>query len=123
MVQQWIPACAEGDRRVIVLDGRPAGVIRRLAGTDDFRCNMATGAVAVADTVTEQNEALCARLALLLRAHGLPFVGIDVISGLLTEVNVTSPTGVRETDALSGTSIAAETLAWVEANCPLPVRT
>jgi glutathione synthase len=123
VVQQWIPACAEGDRRVIVLDGRPAGVIRRVAGADDFRCNMATGAVPVADTVTERDEAICARLAPLLRAHGLPFVGIDVIGGLLTEVNVTSPTGVRETDALSGTSIAAETLAWVEANCPWPART
>ena len=122
VVQQWIAACTNGDRRVIVLDGRPIGAIRRVAGADDFRCNMATGAVALADSITERDEAICARLAPLLREQGLPFVGIDVIGGLLTEVNVTSPTGVREIDALTGTHIATDVLTWVEANCPAPAR-
>ena len=118
VVQQWIAACSDGDRRVIVLDGEPAGVVRRVAGADDFRCNMATGAVPVADAVTERDRAICARLAPLLRAQGLVLAGIDVIGGLLTEVNVTSPTGIREIDALTGSHLAADVIAWAEANCP-----
>jgi glutathione synthase len=118
VVQQWISACSEGDRRVIVLDGEPVGVIRRVAGPGDFRCNMATGAVPVADVVTERDRAICARLAPLLRENGLIFTGIDVIGGLLTEVNVTSPTGIREIDALTGSHLAADVIAWTEAHCP-----
>ena len=118
VVQQWIAACSDGDRRVIVLDGEPVGVVRRIAGADDFRCNMATGAVPVADVVTERDRAICARLTPLLRAQGLVLVGIDVIGGLLTEVNVTSPTGIREIDALTGSQLAAQVIAWAESNCP-----
>ncbi len=118
VVQQWIPACVEGDRRVILLDGEPVGAIRRVARGDDFRCNMAAGAVAVADRVTDGDRALSRRLAPLLRRHGLVFVGIDVIGGLLTEVNVTSPTGLREIDALTGTQLAADVVTWVQQHTP-----
>jgi glutathione synthase len=68
--------------------------------------------------VTERDRAICARLAPLLREQGLVFAGIDVIGGLLTEVNVTSPTGIREIDALTGSHLAADVIAWVEASCP-----
>jgi len=122
LVQQWVPACAHGDRRVIVLDGTPIGAVRRIAGEDEFRCNMATGAAAVTDSVTDLDRDICAELAPHLRAHGLVFVGIDVIGDRLTEVNVTSPTGLREIDALSGTQLAEDVVAWVEANRPARFR-
>jgi glutathione synthase len=79
---------------------------------------MATGALPVADSVTERDRVICGRLAPLLRENGLVFAGIDVIGGLLTEVNVTSPTGIREIDALTGSHLAADVIAWAEANCP-----
>ncbi|WP_200958713.1 glutathione synthase [Nocardioides sp. Root190] len=114
VVQRWIDGVVDGDRRIIVLDGRPLGSVRRVACDTDFRCNMATGAVTVADEVTEDDRRICAELAPLLRRHGIVFAGIDVIGGLLTEVNVTSPTGVREIDALSGTRLGAEVVTWME---------
>ncbi|WP_082573968.1 MULTISPECIES: glutathione synthase [unclassified Nocardioides] len=114
VVQQWIEGVVDGDRRIIVLDGRPLGSVRRVACGTDFRCNMATGAVTVADEVTDDDRRICAELAPLLRRNGIVFAGIDVIGGLLTEVNVTSPTGVREIDALSGTNLSAEIVEWME---------
>ena len=117
VVQQWLPASAEGDRRVIVLDGQPIGVVRRVACAGEFRCNMAVGARVVADVVTDRDRAICARLAPLLREYGLLFAGLDVIGDCLTEVNVTSPTGLREIDALSGSHLAAEIVAWAENHC------
>lgn len=114
IVQQWIDGVVDGDRRIIVLDGQPLGSVRRVACDTDFRCNMATGAVTVADTVTEDDRRICAELAPHLRQHGIIFAGLDVIGGLLTEVNVTSPTGIREIDALSGTTLAVEVVAWLE---------
>lgn len=113
VVQQWIPECGAGDRRVIVLDGRPVGAIRRVARAGEFRCNMAAGAAVVADTVTDRDRDICAALRPLLRQYGLPFVGIDVIGDYLTEVNVTSPTGLREIDALTGSTLAMDTIVWV----------
>lgn len=118
VVQKWINAATEGDRRVIVFDGVPVGSVRRVAQGGDFRCNMATGAGTVSDTVTEADRRICEQLAPHLREHGLHFVGIDVIGDLLTEVNVTSPTGIREIDALSGTDLAGDLMAWVESRCP-----
>lgn len=114
VVQQWVEGVVDGDRRIIVLDGRPLGSVRRVACGTDFRCNMATGAVTVADGVTDADRRICAELAPLLRRNGIVLAGIDVIGGLLTEVNVTSPTGVREIDALSGTNLAAEIVEWME---------
>lgn len=95
-----------------MLDGEPVGVVRRVACAGEFRCNMAAGAAVLADAVTETDRAICAGLAPLLRGYGLPFAGIDVIGGQLTEINVTSPTGLREIDALSGTHLAADILTW-----------
>jgi glutathione synthase len=122
VVQQWLPASAEGDRRVIVLDGQPMGVVRRVARAGEFRCNMAAGATVVADAITDRDRAICERLAPLLREHGLVFVGLDVIGGRLTEVNVTSPTGLREIDALNGSHLATDIVAWLEDHCRATVR-
>ena len=113
VVQRWVSESSDGDRRVIVLDGRPVGAIKRVARAGEFRCNMAAGASVVGDAVTSRDEEICAALAPLLREHGLPFVGIDVIGGYLTEVNVTSPTGLREIDALTGTNLGHDIVDWV----------
>ncbi|KQY55706.1 glutathione synthetase [Aeromicrobium sp. Root495] len=117
VVQQWVDAAVDGDRRVIVLGGEPLGSVRRVALGDDFRCNMAAGAVTVKDDVTDVDRAICASLAPHLAEHGLHFVGIDVIGDRLTEINVTSPTGVREIDALSGSDLAGDIVSWVEQRC------
>lgn len=114
VVQRWIEGVSQGDRRVIVLDGEPLGSVRRVALGEDFRCNMAAGAIPIADSVTDDDIVLCRELAPRLKELGLIFVGIDVIGGLLTEVNVTSPTGIREIDALSGTHLGDDILRWVE---------
>ena len=114
VVQRFIPEAAQGDRRVIVLDGVPLGVVRRVATGVEFRCNMASGARPVADVVTARDEQICARIADRLVAHGLVLVGIDVIGDYLTEINVTSPTGVREIDAFAGTRMSDGVIAWVE---------
>jgi glutathione synthase len=123
VVQQWLPASAEGDRRVIVLDGQPIGVVRRIACAGEFRCNMAVGARAVADAVTDWDRAICARLAPLLREYGLVLARLDVIGDCLTEINVTSPTGLREIDALTGSHLAADIVAWAESHCHATVGT
>ncbi|MFR9749730.1 glutathione synthase [Nocardia sp. 004] len=118
IVQKYLPAAAEsGDRRVIVLDGAPIGALRRLAGAEDFRCNMAAGARVRADTVRDRDRAICRRLGPELVSRGLYFAGIDIIGDMLIEVNVTSPTGIREIDALSGTRLAAEVIDWVGRQC------
>ncbi|MDF3310487.1 glutathione synthase [Rhodococcus sp. T2V] len=121
VIQQFIPeAETEGDRRVIVLDGQPIGSVRRLVdsgGGDEFRCNMATGARVVPDTVSPRDREICTTLGPELVRRGLVFVGIDIIGDRLTEVNVTSPTGIREIDALSGTHLAADTIEWAVARC------
>lgn len=119
IIQKFVPAVAEaGDRRVILLNGEPLGAIRRMAsGGSEFRCNMATGAHVHADTITARDHEICRALAPELLSRGLHFVGIDIIAGLLTEVNVTSPTGIREIDALCGTHLGRDIIAWTVARC------
>ncbi|OPX05338.1 glutathione synthase [Mycobacterium sp. AT1] len=118
VVQKFIPAVAEdGDRRVILLNGEPLGVIRRMASGAEFRCNMAAGADVHADRVNDRDREICRALAPELVSRGLHFVGIDVIGGMLTEVNVTSPTGIREIDALCGTHLGGDVIDWIAARC------
>jgi glutathione synthase len=106
ILQRWVPTAASGDRRVIVLDGEPVGAIRRVAAPGDFRCNMAAGANVFADSVTTRDKEICAVLRPELTRLGIALAGIDVIGKHLIEVNVTSPTCVREIDALCGTRLA-----------------
>jgi glutathione synthase len=119
VVQRYLPESAQGDRRVIVLDGQPIGSVRRLAAPGEFRCNMAAGASVVADVVAPRDHEICKRIADDLDEFGLYFVGIDVIGDHLIEVNVTSPTGLREIDALSGGNLAGQVIRGAERRAAL----
>jgi glutathione synthase len=105
IVQRYLAAADHGDRRVIVVDGEPLGAVRRVAVPGEFRCNMAAGAAVVADTVTALDKEICELIAPELARLGIVFAGIDVIGDRMTEVNLTSPTGLREIDALSGSRL------------------
>ena len=110
LAQAFLPAVREGDKRVIVLDGEPIGAVLRVPRADELRANFASGGSAARAPVTARDREICRRLAPELRALGLWFVGIDVIGGYLTEVNVTSPTGLVEIDALEGASLESRVI-------------
>lgn len=114
VVQAYLPACVDGDRRIIVAGNEPVGSVRRIASGGDFRCNMAAGARVAADQVTAADRALCAELAPLFDRLGLLFVGLDVIGGMVTEINVTSPTGLREMDLLGSQCVSDDVLDRAE---------
>lgn len=113
MVQEYLPAAQAGDKRIILLGGQPIGAVNRIPQGDEFRGNMATGGRVAAVEMTAQDELICAEIAPALIRDGLVFVGIDVIGGYLTEVNVTSPTGLREIDRLTGTNLGSTVMAWL----------
>ncbi len=115
MAQAYLPAAREGDKRIILLDGEPLGAILRVPGEEENRGNIHVGGRVERSLLTPRDLEICATLAPSLRADGLSFVGIDVIGEFLTEVNVTSPTGIREIKALGGRDIADDFVAWVEA--------
>lgn len=114
MVQTYLPAAKEGDKRIIMLNGKPIGAVNRIPTGNEFRGNMAVGGRVAQTDITEREQKICEVVGPKLQQDGLYFVGIDVIGGYLTEVNVTSPTGIREIDRLSGTSLGKEVIAWVE---------
>jgi glutathione synthase len=97
----------QGDKRIILVDGEFAGAVNRVPAADDIRSNMVRGGAAKATELTEREREICARIGPSLRERGLLFVGIDVIDGFLTEINVTSPTGIRAIRNLGGPDIAA----------------
>jgi glutathione synthase len=105
MVQAFLPEVAKGDKRIVLIDGEPAGAINRLPKDGEIRSNLAAGGSAHATELTPEERAICARLGPDMRRLGLVFVGIDVIAGRLTEINVTSPTGIRAIDRFNGTNI------------------
>jgi glutathione synthase len=107
MVQKFLPAVKHGDKRIILVDGEFAGAVNRVPAADDLRSNMVRGGAAQATELTAKEKEICKRLGPSLRERGLIFVGIDVIDGLLTEINVTSPTGLRAIKNLGGPDIAA----------------
>ena len=108
MVQKFLPSVGEGDKRIVLVDGEVAGAINRRPGEGEFRSNLAVGGSAEATRLTAREEEICAALAPELRARGLVFVGIDVIGGeWLTEINVTSPTGIVAIDRFNGTDCGA----------------
>ncbi len=114
MVQTFLSAAKQGDKRIILLDGEPIGALNRLSSGNEFRNNMAAGGTVAITEITEREQEICAELAPKLQADGLYFVGIDVIGGYLTEVNVTSPTGIREIDRLETTHLGQQVIKWVE---------
>ena len=107
MVQKFLPAVKNGDKRIILVDGEFAGAVNRVPAPDDLRSNMVRGGAAQATELTAREREICKRLGPALRERGLLFVGIDVIDGQLTEINVTSPTGLRAIKNLGGPDIAA----------------
>jgi glutathione synthase len=110
VVQKFLPAVKDGDKRIILVDGEFAGAVNRVPAPDDLRSNMVRGGVPKATDLSEREREICTRLGPSLRERGLLFVGIDVIDGFLTEINVTSPTGIRAVKNLGGPDIAA--LIW-----------
>jgi glutathione synthase len=107
MIQKFLPGVRQGDKRIILVDGEFAGAVNRVPADDDLRSNMVRGGAAKATELTEREREICSRLGPALRERGLIFVGIDVIDGWLTEINVTSPTGIRAIKNLGGPDIAA----------------
>jgi glutathione synthase len=114
MAQQYLPAVRTGDKRILLVDGRPIGAVLRVPADQETRANFHVGGKAAAAGLDAQDERIIERLAPLLRRDGLFFVGIDVIGGLLTEVNVTSPTGVQEINALEDRCLEGEILDGAE---------
>jgi glutathione synthase len=110
VVQKFLPAVKFGDKRIILVDGEFAGAVNRIPAPDDLRSNMVRGGLPKATDLTDREREICARIGPPLRRHGLLFVGIDVIDGYLTEINVTSPTGIRAIKSFGGPDIAA--LIW-----------
>lgn len=108
MVQAFLPAVSEGDKRIILLDGKPAGAINRRPLAGQIRSNMVVGGSAEDTELTDADIRICETIGPELRRRGLLLAGIDVIGGRLTEINVTSPTGVQAVKKLSGIDIAAE---------------
>ena len=102
MIQQYLPAVREGDKRIILVDGVAMGGINRVPAAGEARSNMHVGGRAEPTKLTEREREICARIGPELKARGLIFVGIDVIGGYLTEINVTSPTGLQELARFDG---------------------
>jgi glutathione synthase len=107
VTQRFLPEVKHGDKRIILVDGEFAGAVNRVPAADDLRSNMVRGGAAKATDLTERERQICSALGPALRERGLLFVGIDVIDGYLTEINVTSPTGIRAVARLGGPDIAA----------------
>jgi glutathione synthase len=114
IAQRYLPEVAMGDKRIILVNGEIAGAINRVPPSGDHRANMHIGGKAVATEITERERTLCEALKPSLLRDGLLFVGIDVIGGYLTEINVTSPTGVQEIRRLSGVDISPTVIAYIE---------
>ncbi|HZT27776.1 MAG TPA: glutathione synthase [Pseudolabrys sp.] len=107
VVQKFLPEIKKGDKRIILVDGEYAGAVNRIPAADDLRSNMVRGGAPAATELTKREAEICKRLGPALRERRLLFVGIDVIDGYLTEINVTSPTGIRSVKAFGGADIAA----------------
>jgi glutathione synthase len=110
VVQKFLPNIRNGDKRIILVDGEFAGAVNRIPASDDLRSNMVRGGAPAATELSKREIEICKRIGPALRQRGLLFVGIDVIDGYLTEINVTSPTGIRAIKNLGGPDVAA--LIW-----------
>jgi glutathione synthase len=116
VVQAFLPGVAEGDKRIVFVDGEVAGAVNRIPGEGEIRSNLAVGGKAAKTELTAREEEICAALGPELKRRGLLFVGIDVIGGeWLTEINVTSPTGIVAIDRFNGTDTPAKIWDAIEA--------
>ncbi|MCU4654409.1 glutathione synthase [Roseibacterium sp. SDUM158016] len=107
IVQKFLPDVSAGDKRIILVDGEPAGAINRVPAAGETRSNMHVGGRPEQATLTAREREICAAIGPRLREMGQVFVGIDVIGGWLTEINVTSPTGIQELERFDGVNVAA----------------
>lgn len=114
MVQQYIPEVVEGDKRILLLEGEPIGAILRVPRADEARSNIHVGGTVVHAEITPADRRIIDAVRDSLVADGLIFVGLDVIGGLLTEVNVTSPTGIQQMSRLTGQVVEARVVEWIE---------
>ncbi len=110
MMQKFIPEVIEGDKRIIIVNGEAIGSINRIPQGGDFRSNLAMGGKAESTLLTEKEKSICSELSQHFKDEGLFFVGIDVINGMLSEINVTSPTGLREIENLSNKNVSEEVI-------------
>lgn len=108
MVQTYLPEAKQGDKRIIMIDGEAVGAVNRIPTGKEFRGNMAVGGRIAKTEITPQEQKICEVIAPKLKEDGLFFVGIDVIGGYLTEVNVTSPTGIREIDLFNNVNLGRQ---------------
>ncbi|WP_375204835.1 glutathione synthase [Hyphococcus sp.] len=114
IIQKYLPAVTKGDKRIILLDGEAVGAINRVPAPGETRSNMHVGGRAEAVEMTERDQEICDRIGPVLSRQGLVFAGIDVIGDYLTEINVTSPTGVQEVRRFGGADISALFWDWAE---------
>ena len=114
IAQQYLPAVRQGDKRLIVLNGEPLGCTLRVPRADEHRGNIHVGGTCVKAAVTPRDREICALVGPRLRREGLYFVGLDIIGEYLTEVNVTSPTGVQEIDRLDHVCLEAKVIDFAE---------
>jgi glutathione synthase len=114
VIQRFLPEVKHGDKRIILVDGEFAGAVNRVPAVDDLRSNMVRGGAAHATELTPREREICTTLGPELKKRGLLFVGIDVIDGNLTEINVTSPTGIRAIARLNGPDVAAKIWDTIE---------
>jgi glutathione synthase len=115
VIQRFLPEVKHGDKRIILVDGEFAGAVNRVPTADDLRSNMVRGGAAAATELTDREREICTTIGPALKQRGLVFVGIDVIDNYLTEINVTSPTGIRAVARLGGPDIAARIWDVIEA--------
>ncbi len=114
MAQRYLPEVREGDKRILLLEGEPLGALMRVPADAEVRANLHVGGMAARAEIDDADRRILERVCPVLAAEGLFFVGIDVIGGYLTEVNVTSPTGVQEIDALEGVRLEERVIERVE---------
>jgi glutathione synthase len=115
MVQRFLPEYERGDKRILVLDGEPIGALLRVPKADDIASNLRMGGTAHPSELDADDLRILAQLAPRLRHDGLYFVGLDVIGGFLTEVNVTSPTGIQQISRLNRENVSARVIQWIAA--------
>ena len=126
IVQRYLPEVRQGDKRIILIDGEPAGAVLRVPAEGEARANLHVGGTAVKTELTRREHEICAAIGPTLRAQGMVFVGIDVIGDYLTEINVTSPTGIQEINRLDGAKLEVQVWDAIERRLrqrgkPLPV--
>jgi glutathione synthase len=114
MAQRYLPEVRTGDKRILLVDGEPIGAVLRVPSEGETRANLHVGGRASPAVLDDDDRKIVERIAPALRRDGLFFVGIDVIGGYLTEINVTSPTGIQEANALDGVRLEARVLDGVE---------